>query len=193
MWRCLKVCVCDLPLGPAPVRGSAGSRGKAEWLSRPLSPTGVQEVFPVMQKGPGLYMHPNSVVGCSWRLELLGTVLCSWGRLLPRARSQRQHGSLEVDLGGTALGLWGHVPAGFIGSCGLLITPCRASLEFLQERLQIRECCSWNRPCSLLVRPSPPLFSDEDSPVRRGDGTCLNQTPELGLEASGTEDLHFKF
>lgn len=44
---------------------------------QPLIPPGVQEVFPVMQKGPGLYTHLNSVVGCSWRLELLGTALCN--------------------------------------------------------------------------------------------------------------------
>jgi len=74
-----------------------------------------------------------------------------------------------VDLGSTALGLWDQVLAGFTGCCGLLITPYRASLEFLQERLQSRECCSWKRPCSLLVRPSPPLFSDEDFPVRGWD------------------------
>lgn len=100
--------VCDLPLGPAPVRGWAGSRGKAGMALQalqPLIPPGVQEVFPVMQKGPGLYTHLNFSSWAALEAELLGTASATEADLgSPGARSQRQHPSLEVDLGSTALG-----------------------------------------------------------------------------------------
>ena len=170
-----------------------GKEQRESWMAlqalQPLNPPGAQEVFPVMQKGPGLYTHPNSVVGCSWSLELLGTALCNWGGPLPMSQEPETAPSSE---GGS-----GEHSSGCVGPCagwiyrllwsvdhsiqGFSWVPPRKTAE--QRMLQLEEACS------LLVRPSLPLFSDEDSPVRGWDLPKPN--PWAGIRSQWNRRLAF--